>query len=209
MSMTRATYKILSKIFPNVSYLPRYVSEDDELENIAKQKPLFLNSHYENLIFPKLSKDIGCELIIKLRHESPKYLKFKDFQNETEVTQIGVHVRRGDFVNWQGGSQLLPTTYYKNAIKEATCDLNDYLIWIYTDESDSVDDVLNLDARARKFSAEFQLSDSEELLAFSSMDRLIISRSTFSQWSALISEGKVYFPSGSQHMENWREVEIE
>lgn len=206
MLMTRATYKITSKLIPNIAYSPRYLSEDDERKNIIEQKPLFLDSHYENLIFLKLSRATGSELTVNLRHETPRYLGFKEYLKQSSVIQIGVHVRRGDFVNWMGGSQLLPTTYYKNAILQATSGIGEFKIWIFTDESDSVEDILNLDKNSEKFSSVFQLSDSEELIALSEMDKVIISRSTFSQWSALISKGEVYFPSGSQSMNHWIEV---
>jgi hypothetical protein len=206
MFVTRASYKITSKFIPGIEYSPRYLSEEDERKNINEQKPLFLDSHYENLIFPKLSRATGSELSVNLRYETPEYLRFKEYLKQSSVVQIGVHVRRGDFVNWLGGSQLLPTTYYKNAILQATTGIGEFKIWIFTDESDSVEDILKLDKNSEKFSSEFQLSDSEELIAFSEMDKVIISRSTFSQWGALMSNGEVYFPSGSQSMTHWIEV---
>lgn len=206
MFVTRATYKIISKFVPSIEYSPSYLSEEDELKNINEQKPLFLDSHYENLIFPKLSRATGSELTVNLRFETPNYLRFKEYLKQSSVMQIGVHVRRGDFVNWLGGSQLLPTTYYKNAILQATSGIGEFKIWIFTDESDSVEDILKLDKNSEKFSSVFQLSDSEELIAFSEMDKVIISRSTFSQWGALMSKGEVYFPSGSQSMNHWIEV---
>jgi hypothetical protein len=206
MLVTREIYKIASKLIPNIAYAPRYLSEDDERKNINEQKPLFMDSHYENLIFPILSRSTGAELTVNLRHETPRYLRFKEYLKQSSVTQIGVHVRRGDFVNWLGGSQLLPTTYYKNAIRQATSGIDEYKIWLFTDESDSVEDILNLDKNTEKFSTIFQLSDSEELIALSEMGKIIISRSTFSQWGALMSKGEVYFPSGSQRMNHWIEV---
>ncbi len=204
----RIFYKIIAKIKKNYSYIPRSISEIDEGENIKTNRPLVLDAHYENLVFPKIVSLMNSKILIEVAHETPNFLRFKEFLAKSSVIQIGVHVRKGDFATWQGGSHLLPTSYYENAIKKATLELNEYKIWIFTDESDSVEEILNLDINAAKFSSFFALTDSEELLAFSSMDKLIISKSTYSQWGAIISNGDVYFPSGSQSMEEWTEVAI-
>jgi hypothetical protein len=205
----RIFYKIFAKMKKNFSYFPRSTSEVDERENIKSERPLLLDAHYENLIFPKMVSLMSSKFSITLAHETPNFMRFKEFLAESPVIQIGVHVRKGDFVTWQSGSQLLPTSYYKNAIEKATLEIHEYKIWIFTDESDSVEEILNLDVNAAKFSSVFALSDSEELIALGSMNKLIISRSTYSQWGALISYGDVYFPSGSQSLEEWTEVAID
>jgi hypothetical protein len=207
--LTRATYKVVAKLFPNFEYLPRNVLEVNEEKYFDFRTSLYLDSHYENLNFLELSRATGSELSISLRHTTPRFVSFQDFLEGSSVIQIGVHVRRGDFVNWQGGSHLLPLNYYRNAIEKATSGVGDYKLWIFTDASDSVEDILNLDQNSEKFSSVFELSDSEELLALSAMDKLIISRSTFSQWSAFISEGDVFSPKGSQRLKHWVEVPID
>lgn len=117
-------------------------------------------------------------------------LAFMDWGSETSE-EIGVHIRLGDY---RKIGVDLEKNYYKRAIESARNLVGDVPVKIYSNEltaaenimSDLVDDIEFVRAG----------NDYEHFKCLSKSQAIVCSSSTFSWWSAFISEtSKVFYPS--------------
>lgn len=208
IAFIRAYLEILSRLKPQnkpiIGDLLRKIND----KSIYSNEDYLIDGHFENLEVPHLSQSFSADFDITLKKPGESFLSFQTEINQLTENQIGIHVRRGDFAIWEGGVHLLPLEYYSNAISRATSDLDSYKIWVFTDEPESIQDVLDLNSNAEVVSRRYAMTDSEELLALSMMNKIITSRSTFSQWASIFSTADVLFPEGSQSLSHWIEVKF-
>lgn len=120
-----------------------------------------------------------------------------------------IHVRRGDYVNL---GITLPINYYMNIIDHMREDSTIERIWVFTNDTDwCKEHFADLNVVNTGF------KDYEDMALMSTADSIAISNSTFSWWSAFMSDkSTVYAPSewlisevpDSFYPSNWNVVPI-
>lgn len=193
-------------INPKSNFDNKMIDTAEIVDSIKHSRVVTVDGHYENMIYPKFSRETEFDFSIRMKKESENFAQFRKTLDSSTRTRIGVHVRKGDFKTWEGGVHLLPVSYYKKAIEAATHNITNYEIWVFTDEPGDIEEIRNLNPHALVLSEHFSLSDTEELVALSMMDQIVTSKSTFSQWSAILSKAIVYFPHNSQSMPSWVQI---
>jgi hypothetical protein len=204
----RAYLEILARFKKGIKLETIDLLRSGNKSSLVANKDLLIDGHFENLELIRQSQLFKSDFEIALKAPGANFLHFHSECEQSDQVQIGIHVRRGDFATWEGGMHLLPVGYYAKALDIATSGLNSYKIWIFTDEPESIQDVLELDSCAEVVSGSYKMTDSEELIALSLMNKIITSRSTFSQWASVFSKAEILFPEGSQSMPHWIEVKI-
>ena len=118
-------------------------------------------------------------------------------------TKIGVHVRRGDYVKKQDFHPLCHPEYYKAAINELTTDLNDFVVYVFSDDIEWCKENFNSITNAKVIFDEsggdeqnyFQ-NQEKTLMKMTMCDRFIIANSSYSWWGAWLGKNeKVIAPS--------------
>lgn len=122
--------------------------------------------------------------------QSEKYfgsqkLRFKNqmyYDSQKEI--VGIHVRRGDYVNNPYYYQL-PRAYYFNALTRHIPDINNKLVFVFSDDINYCKQI---------FPDNFQFiegnTDIEDLRMLAACDYHVLSNSTFSWWGAYLSNSK-------------------
>ena len=128
--------------------------------------------------------DIFGESAISLKKESRELSRIID-----EISQKGVaaiHVRRGDYLNYQESFGLLSDDYYVSALKTLSERKNFSETVIFTDSPEMVEDLRDkLDMKSRVISPS-DLSTSETMVLMSRCIGLVTSNSTFSFWAGIL-----------------------
>ncbi len=101
---------------------------------------------------------------------------------------IGIHVRRGDYLNYKESFGVLADEYYLNAFNSLMKKDSYTNILIFTDSPELVLGIKNkLDLKSRVI-LPAELSTSETLILMSRCSCLITSNSTFSFWAGMIGD---------------------
>lgn len=99
---------------------------------------------------------------------------------------IGIHVRRGDY---EGNEMVLSPRYYRQALNALlkACDLTQspITVTVYSDDPDWCSTELNFDVPVR-YSP--RADTKEDFAALLSCEYLVLSRSTFSWWAAVLPQ---------------------
>lgn len=105
-------------------------------------------------------------------------------QNIGHISKVGIHVRRGDYVNNQFHADLFKTEYYLKAMAQFP---DRQFIVITDDKKWCRDNFFNLEV----YGGDSELGDFNFL---ASCDGVIMANSSFSWWAAYLSTGKVVAP---------------
>jgi hypothetical protein len=128
--------------------------------------------------------DIFGESAISLQKESRELSRTSDEISQKSVAAI--HVRRGDYLNYQDSFGLLSDDYYVNALKTLSEKKNLSEAIVFTDSPEMVEDLRNkLDMKSRIISPS-DLSTSETMVLMSRCSGLVTSNSTFSFWAGIL-----------------------
>ena len=117
---------------------------------------------------------------------------------ESLATQpIAIHVRRGDYRNYQESFGLLSTKYFTDGADYLKQKFGDKPIWLFSDEPDEVyRDFKRSGMDIARVVSPQELDAAETLRLMSRASAQVISNSTFSWWSgALSSSQKVIYPN--------------
>ncbi len=124
------------------------------------------------------------ETAITLKNESRKLRRLSDEVNQK--TFAAVHIRRGDYLNYQESFGLLSDDYYANALKTLSEKKNFSETVIFTDSPEMVEDLRDkLHMKSRVVSPS-DLSTSETMVLMSRCSGLVTSNSTFSFWAGIL-----------------------
>ena len=152
----------------------RYIYQEPEFEYcpIPERDGLTLFGYFQSeKYFFDYRDDIRKEFTLK----NPK------FPDSLEEEHIGIHVRRGDYLNLQDVHPVCSMEYYEKALKE----LPDLPVYIFSDDIDWCKD--NFKGDRFKFSDQNFIEDFELMTKCSYH---IIANSSFSWWAAWLSDSK-------------------
>ena len=126
------------------------------------------------------------ESAISLQKESRKLSRTSDEISQKSVAAI--HVRRGDYLNYQDSFGLLSDDYYVNALKTLSEKKNFSEALVFTDSPETVEDLRDkLDMKSRIISPS-DLGTSETMVLMSRCSGLVTSNSTFSFWAGILGD---------------------
>jgi hypothetical protein len=162
------------------------------------------NFHYDQITQNKQN------ILIKGYFQSYKYfdnnydkiLKIMDISLKNKLNKtISIHFRIGDYIGLQYNHNILPISYYINALEflKTKIDIKEYKILVFCQECDNQFVFSNL----KKLNYNFEkvddtIQDYEQLLLMASCEHNIIANSTFSWWGAYLNNNKskiVCYPS--------------
>lgn len=134
-------------------------------------------SYYQPIL-----KALQDTLKVKVSFYTTEYKNLLKTAENRVVT--GIHIRRGDYLTTKG-FQVLPVSYYFQALKET----NEDLLYIFSDDLPWCKKNL----KQVYFKPELVFVDLPDFLSWDLMrqcQNLIIANSSFSQWAAFVNENK-------------------
>jgi hypothetical protein len=143
--------------------------------------------------FSHCSEDIRKEFSFK----NQKLYQEVSMHMKSLPTKIGVHVRRGDYVKKQHFHPLCHPEYYRAAINELTLDLNDFVLYVFSDDIEWCKQNFNSITNAKVIFDEsggdeqnyFQ-NQEKTLMKMTMCDRFIIANSSYSWWGAWLGKNE-------------------
>jgi hypothetical protein len=176
-----------SAIFP--IYYNNVIKEKDRFlfdkSIYERTPPKLLVGYWQNeKYFVKCQKILFEELSLKV--ESIKYKIAKKYVKQHNPS-VSIHVRRGDYIKLNNINYYNPPTtlYYMKAVKFIKSKVSKPKFIIFTDDVVWCRKNLKLDAL---YSADFKLTDAEELMLMSKCAHNIIANSSFSWWGAWLNQ---------------------
>lgn len=172
--------------------------EYDDAYYDLKSKNIFYNGYWQSF---RYFNEYDNEIKENLKYHGTKSEKFKAYMNNLKENTISVHVRRGDYINYNDNLSI-ETDYYKEAyvrMNGIITDAAEYLI--FSDDKEYVKEALGFIKNAHVVEG---VSDVEEFELMRACSHHIIANSTFSWWAAHLSsnkEGIVFAPC----VHNWKE----
>ena len=151
----------------------------------------------------------GCDLNLELKEPSKRYLEYFDRFHKNQ--NIGVHIRRGDFVGQSESHGCLSADwYYKEIIKELQSAPRDVKVFIFSDDFHWVDSnfasKLHLDIDWEIVSS-LELADpAESWCLLRSVNHIICANSTFSLTAAALANGSVTVPCPLTRNDNFKAI---
>ncbi len=112
--------------------------------------------------------------------------------SETRGRNIGLHVRRGDYVSEIGNLGLLDSRYYSSALSKLGV-ASDDVVWVFSDSPDAAKDLLKDFVALSNFNflnPPFESEPAESLYLMSQMSSMVIANSSFSWWAASLGKEK-------------------
>lgn len=129
-----------------------------------------------------------------LKEETSQLIRMSEELKRQSV--VAIHVRRGDYLNYQDSFGLLCSDYYLEAIKTLSKRREFSSVMIFTDSPELVEDLrsqIRLKSQVIEPSA---LSTSETMILMSRCSGLVTSNSTFSFWAGVLGDDlKVVIPN--------------
>ena len=168
------------------------------------QSPIYFQKYSETII--NMLQLPAC----KERVESRLLAHYPDFKSKQSIC---MHFRLGDYVRLQSYHNILPDTYYKNALKHLfetngirTEDMSNIMIYVFCEAGDwmkvkeTMDTIQLTYPEVEYRRVDLFSKDYDELLCMSLCDYNIIANSTFSWWGAYLNkrsymENTVFYPS--------------
>lgn len=123
--------------------------------------------------------------------------RFKILKSEVlEVEPIAIHVRRGDYRDYNNSFGLLESRYFTAAISRLNDLHGERPIWVFSDEPDSVtEEFRKTNLKVSRFVKPSEMNAPETLKLMSLAHSQVISNSTFSWWAGALSKGqRVVYP---------------
>lgn len=129
------------------------------------------------------------DLKINLKSESTWLAKMK---NEILMKKpIGIHIRRGDYVQLAETFGLLTPEYYTSVLRKLNFDLEKKEIWVFSDSFKDAEMTLkDVDGKLKFIYESESTSPAEVMVLMSMCETLIIANSTFSWWAAKLASSK-------------------
>jgi hypothetical protein len=103
---------------------------------------------------------------------------------------VSVHLRRGDYAVEFSGENLLPVSYYRNAIEAARESLNPSKFFVFSDDIEFARTHLGSDEDMVFVDHNGEAEAHEDLRLMAACDHHIIANSTFSWWGAWLNPSK-------------------
>jgi len=107
------------------------------------------------------------------------------------MNYVAIHIRGGDYIRNKETSKfhgILSSDYYKKAIKIFMEKLKGSKFFVFTDDAEYANTILNELKINYVLVDQYNLADYEELILMSNFKNFIIANSSFSWWGAWLSD---------------------
>ena len=150
----------------------------------------FIDGHHETTQVALSALDLGLETPFDLVAPTPRYLHSLGLINQETV---GVHIRLGDFREWQGGKYILGRDYYREALAALGGQPGSTLVHLFSDEPLAAIKLLeSIGVQRANILCSDLASPAEEFSLLARHRRQILSHSTFSMWAGLTRRSAVH-----------------
>lgn len=217
-------FRILAKIQRNLqkknflNYAKTFVSIETgfvDIDFATSSANSYFGYFQSSKYFEKVGgRSIFHQNLVSLKQ--PDYSKkYKEIQNRNSV---GIHIRRGDYVDLSQSYGILAIDYYEKALKDLGAN-RDSVLYVLSDDIDFAARFLSdLLPEAKRIYID-DLAPLESLLLFGQCQKICISNSTFGYWGALLGNPEVVvapkkwfrnLPDPKEMLpENWHKIEPE
>lgn len=103
----------------------------------------------------------------------------------SETNSVGLHVRRGDYVEI---GEALPPSYFESAVSAIASNVDDPRFFVFSNDIEWAKNNLSIPHSVVYVTNNYSDTDYEDLQLMSQCDHNIISNSTFSWWGAWLGE---------------------
>jgi hypothetical protein len=181
----------LSKIFSNNFFIYNEKSAFFDYDLLNQTGPLWLNGYWQSYkyfdsIGEVIKKEIGTIRFLSASSQ-------KVFNDVVNSESICVHVRRGDYVSNAKANKvhgLCSVEYYKKAIKLVTKNLDNPVIYIFSDDPNWVRVNLKFPYKTIVVDANGTEDACQDLWLMSSCKHFVIANSSLSWWGAWLSSSE-------------------
>jgi len=162
------------------------------LEEDSPRKRLTTFGHWISQEFIPNRETARKLLVDGLRTPSSRFLELKDEASNKNV--IAVHVRMGDYRNFQSVYGTTGPDYYTAVLKKMR--KSDAEIWLFSDEPKAAERLISYITRVDKvISIQDSLNSAENIALMSCAQTIVASNSTFSWWASFLSlNSTIFFP---------------
>lgn len=198
---TRYPYGKISKIFSQVKRaLNKYIFkqyyigyEKRFFELVQKEKNAYFEGFWQSYKYYEENIDELAKLIV-LRDMSAVE-SFKREYSFDEKVSVSVHIRRGDFTKKDAGTKVVPTEYYREAVKQLEQKIENPTYFVFSDDIEWVKETLGDLFKDVVYVSSLPLADYEEFMILKACKHAILSNSTYCWFSTLLNPfpGKVVF----------------
>lgn len=185
--------------------VPKCRDDQSELLERLKQKGegVIYGFWQNTCYFNKYIEDLRCQFV-------PNYELCQEVKSLLDdikrCTSVGVHIRRGDFVQlgWDKGAD-----YYIRGMEEMKSLVDNPRFYIITDDIDWVHAEFDGDSTITIIDVETETKDIDEFFLLSSCKHQIVTESTFGWWAAYLNTApfaKVIVPADAEgriFKDNW------
>lgn len=187
------TNSILEKIgFYKKTHIKEKITNvfDEKILSLNSRENIYLDGYWQNERYFKDIRDILLkEFTLKVKPSDEFINLYRLISNSKN--SVGIHIRGGDYFRNKKTREflgLLSLDYYKNALNFIESRVNDYKVFVFTDDLDYALNHLKINKLKNDIFvvSNNKLFDYEELILMSGCQHLIISNSSFSWWGAYL-----------------------
>jgi hypothetical protein len=161
---------------------------DQNLHNI-RGKQLYLDGYWQSeKYFCKYKNQLQLDFTL-LKIENNAFLKLKD--KILNCNSVGVHIRRGDYVNNPTTNKfhgVCSEKYYYSGVEILKSNLKNPVLFVFSDDLHWVRTNLVFSLPVYYIDQHYNLTPNEEIILLSFCKHNIISNSTFSWWGAWLNK---------------------
>lgn len=178
-----------------------------------EEQNIYLDGYFQSEMY---FKNFRPQII---KQFTPAYVSekayFEVLDHITSTNSVAIHVRRGDFKNDNNPYHyILNEEYYQNAIQYVNNNIESPFFFWFSDDIEWVKEKIGIKNNYRFIKLQTNHSDIDEMLLMKNCNHIITANSTFSWWSAWLSDKRCGIkvvpkkPYGMKYMipENWIKI---
>ena len=123
---------------------------------------------------------------LKIKNEFIKNVEYKALEIQKE-NSVGMHVRRGDYVQTKDFLGLVPTEYYANALNYLESKIGRFKVYVFSDDIDWVKENIRIKQEHEFVSGYISGNHIEDFYLMTHCRHQIIANSSFSWWAAWLN----------------------
>lgn len=185
-NLSRSRFKVLNQYCNTFTgrYFSPTIGFDEQITRFRRNYSI--EGYFQTYIYYDELRNKGLGLPF-LREKSNWFVE-KSTIMETSKPVV-LHIRLGDYLNYSKVFVKLNSDYYSKAVLSLPKDLKDNPIWVFSDDESSAKEFIKiLPSRNYQIIDQKEQKSAEVLLLMSQGIAHIIANSTFSWWSAKLSE---------------------
>ena len=150
---------------------------------------MYISGHWiKDPILPQ-REELREMLVENIVSHSPGFIQLRRALRAKKI--ISIHIRLGDYLNFQEVYGVTSAGYYLGAIRAIKNTLQEYPseIWLFSDDPPAATEMLSSNLKIDKVINEsFGLSEAESIALISESSGIVGSNSTFSWWASYLSK---------------------